>query len=731
MTAFELLEAMGGIEEKWLAEKYDAKKSRGVFLARISAAAASLVLVTGIGIGALLSGHYTKDTAESAGEFENFGMNETAAAADMCETAAPEVGEATGTTAELPVLEFETPHGDYGGSTGYDFFGSVNATAISDLIGSNPWTKESTVTSLPVYYNHGMIYHDKSEKVLSEEEMRSILEDITGKLGIEIKKRNFRRGISSTDDYVTDLRVETDTHTVRVHCRGSVWVEKKTDFPDQPLSADTAMTYYERFGALPDFEIPTLDAITNYSVHGDPYTLHYLWDSAGDEREQILSYAFDRIFLYSNDTEYSLQFDYADSLREYLGEYPIITWQEAEEMLYAGKYIRLITTVPEQNFGIPTDYDHVELVYRLEDRYILPYYKFYVRLEEGDDCNFDGERMWGVYYVPAVSEEYLDKATFWGPSPTDPPILLYQSYADGMGFEGISAYDISEIIGTNPWSKESTPSSLPVWYNQSAVNQGGMPQMSYSDDNLLALAGAAAKKLNEKILSHEFSTMQVMTEDGFTEYTTAVTVQTERFEIRLNQNGSMSVTSETDIPENPGTAETALLIYDRFASLLDFENPTVSIITFYNFNGTPHNEVYLYDAAGDETEQILAYADRILVNCTDTWYGIHLDSWACIREFVGEYPIISLEDAADMLLNGYYITTVPETLYGIPESYDHAELVYRTNDLYIMPYYKFRVPLEEDADKHFEGKRAWGAYYVPAVSREYLDESTFWDGSFN
>ncbi|MBQ8333146.1 MAG: hypothetical protein IJX93_05175, partial [Clostridia bacterium] len=61
----------------------------------------------------------------------------------------------------------------------------------------------------------------------------------------------------------------------------------------------------------------------------------------------------------------------------------------------------------------PDTFDHVELMYRTTDRYVMPYYKFYVRIEEGDNCNFEGEKMWAIYYVPAVSSEYLDESTFW------------------------------------------------------------------------------------------------------------------------------------------------------------------------------------------------------------------------------------------------------------------------------------------------------------------------------
>ena len=47
-----------------------------------------------------------------------------------------------------------------------------------------------------------------------------------------------------------------------------------------------------------------------------------------------------------------------------------------------------------------------------------------------------------------------------------------------------------------------------------------------------------------------------------------------------------------------------------------------------------------------------------------------------------------------------------------------GELVYRHDqfDRYFMPYYRFLVDIGED-----EGMRCYGAFYVPAVSSEYIE----------
>ena len=96
-----------------------------------------------------------------------------------------------------------------------------------------------------------------------------------------------------------------------------------------------------------------------------------------------------------------------DEKAEKIKDYPIITLQEATTRLCNGNYQ---TSVPlafpgEESIG------KVELVYRtgrLEELY-LPYYRFYVLLPESFNTNASdsGLKTYGIYYVPALAEEYI------------------------------------------------------------------------------------------------------------------------------------------------------------------------------------------------------------------------------------------------------------------------------------------------------------------------------------
>jgi len=405
MTSFELLEAMGGVEERWLTENNNAKQERMKTITKYTAMAASLLLVTGIGIGVLQSQHYKNGSSEATAEFEYFGMNETAAA---CGTAAPNDGEVTDTSSELSVLSL-------GGFTGSYGMEALMAYNIDEIIGSNPWTENCTLTSLPVYRNLSFrSEYGIGENGYDEEELLAIAGEIAAKLGTELLSHEFNRMPVGTKDgyseYLTSVDAEAGFCSINVSVNGRASVRIEENSPGKPTDEASALAVYEVFADLLEFEKPTANVVTDYNIYAEQNHEVSVWDAAGDEREQILGYAFDTVMIFATDSWYSINLGGMYGKKELIGEYPIIAWEEAAEMLLAGKYI---STVPDDTFGQPGSYEHVELVYRTSDETIMPYYKFRVHLEERDNKHFEGEKHFGAYYVPAVSSDYLDESTFW------------------------------------------------------------------------------------------------------------------------------------------------------------------------------------------------------------------------------------------------------------------------------------------------------------------------------
>ena len=101
-----------------------------------------------------------------------------------------------------------------------------------------------------------------------------------------------------------------------------------------------------------------------------------------------------------------------------------------------------------------------------------------------------------------------------------------------------------------------------------------------------------------------------------------------------------------------------------------------------------------------------------------------------LSEKVEDYPMITPEQAAELLSNGRYCTSVPYDMPG-PEYVKKMELVYLTGELekYYMPYYCFYVELPEEEREN--GLKTFGLYYVPAVHWIYISNMPIYDGHFD
>lgn len=106
-----------------------------------------------------------------------------------------------------------------------------------------------------------------------------------------------------------------------------------------------------------------------------------------------------------------------------------------------------------------------------------------------------------------------------------------------------------------------------------------------------------------------------------------------------------------------------------------------------------------------------------------------------VAEKVGDYPIITVDEAAKLLCDGHYITSVPMEYTGneFPKLQDVAkvELVYRCgrSEGTWFPYYRFYIPLTGLIMK--EGLTNYGAFYVPAVEEQYIANMPIYSGQFN
>ena len=91
-------------------------------------------------------------------------------------------------------------------------------------------------------------------------------------------------------------------------------------------------------------------------------------------------------------------------------------------------------------------------------------------------------------------------------------------------------------------------------------------------------------------------------------------------------------------------------------------------------------------------------------------------------EKIGDYPVVTMEKATQLLEECRYFTDVSGDFPG-EEQIVAGELVYRNDGSRVLiPYYQFFIALQTQTD----GTVTYGAYYVPAVRGEYLDNLSIW-----
>ena len=333
----------------------------------------------------------------------------------------------------------------------------------------------------------------------------------------------------------------------------------------------------------------------------------------------------------------------------------------------------------------------------------------------------------------------------------------------GMGFEGITVNDLSELIKeheheANPWSEDMEFEALPVFHNPVSDVWGSQAGffIYLSEEQMNTIAENVAYVLGTDITSTDTGYEKYVTEtdiDGVPtpeQYEAAPTMPYEvtaqcadGTEIRVDGAGSIRIELGTPVrfPEDCGfdtpERENAAMEYlaEKYSDLLQFENPA-----FFVDSGTYK---CIYDKSGDEVQQILnhfMYFARFCIDLNGDMYLIYFDNGFVSSEYLGDYPIITLDKAQEMLLDGKYLTTVSGSYIknGVISAEDiaYAELVYRCSsghDKYFMPYYRFYVELDSSSvfgDPH-SSELTYGAFYVPAVSEEYLSDLTVWNGSFN
>ena len=290
----------------------------------------------------------------------------------------------------------------------------------SELVDDNPWREDSGLTVLPVYQNP--LTHDATGALVSgadPDKMRSTLLAVAARLGLDTKDAALSSYVpegASTPEQLwlqTDgLRVEVDTSlTTTLFFDPAIPLPDAYRFGDYPSYEDTvALAEYLKteYRTLLGMEDPQTAISGGYYDRNlnQCYSIS-CFDGTGSETDRLLHHQFHSVDFYCEDDALYLVRIHQPDLSQKVGDYPIISPSQAEELLSTGHYL---TSVPDP-FPGTEQVKKAELIYRTgeQEAYFMPYYCFYVELPD----TTNGLHTYGAYYVPAVDGAYLSHMPVW------------------------------------------------------------------------------------------------------------------------------------------------------------------------------------------------------------------------------------------------------------------------------------------------------------------------------
>ena len=341
----------------------------------------------------------------------------------------------------------------------------------------------------------------------------------------------------------------------------------------------------------------------------------------------------------------------------------------------------------------------------------------------------------------------------------DLPMLEVSMDSAAMGFEGYMAYDASELVSGNPWQETDKITLLPVYRNPVSYNAYGqltggdfvkmrallldVAERLGLDTDTLSITDDMPDEDSQTKIAEKFAAVGEEVPEGYIVPTTLKACQ-NGIEIEVGQDLTAVISFDPAVSLPDGYSFTHYASYGEVHRTADYLEETYAALigtkkTQRNIYGGDYdiygNQLYhieFYDGSGNKVQQIINYNyNRTAFYCDDDGKLFLARVFQPdLSEKIGDYPVITAADAKELLLEGNYITTVPYEMPG-EEYLVKTELVYRTGsgEQYFMPYYKFYAELPQL--KRENGLKTFGAYYVPAVSQEYITEMPVWDGSFN
>ena len=292
------------------------------------------------------------------------------------------------------------------------------------------------------------------------------------------------------------------------------------------------------------------------------------------------------------------------------------------------------------------------------------------------------------------------------------------------------------LFTQNPWKNIKEETKYPVYRNLSYLEGAGGAPCYFTQEELTVMAEDVAEKLGTEIVGYQVEEHPIVDVETRSDIY-QITAQTELADIRIYGNGQISIffheavkLSEQYQFSNDNTyAESVKLTYyltDRYKELLGVEEVAEECAISYDFAGNRNIYYGAYNVKSEDADALTEYCFNSV-----SFYGdenglttMHYGDVRVASEYVGEYSVISEEEARARLDKGQYFSIYSET-EAIGGSFSDenirlVELTYLTgsNCQYYQPYYCFYV----ESESYVEGIANYGLFFVPALADEDLEK---------
>ena len=170
---------------------------------------------------------------------------------------------------------------------------------------------------------------------------------------------------------------------------------------------EAAEYFLGKYSAVTGFKDPVLCVIRYFDTNGEERSEYRCYDNASAALKRVENYNFESVYFDINENGglESIRISSVDGAKR-LGDYPIISYKEAEKLLLGGEYISGSADGIENGVVTREKIKKVELVYSIDpmDAYFAPYYRFYVELDRSPAVGF---KCYGEFDVPAVNSKYI------------------------------------------------------------------------------------------------------------------------------------------------------------------------------------------------------------------------------------------------------------------------------------------------------------------------------------